>query len=202
MSDGYIYPEEIQLNVGVSVAAAELKHFHYQNGGTRLLPQIQIEDNAPADWIVFRVIDGDSEASLAFRPHQNRGSILTVNPNATHLWGWMLGVPGRSELGVSTYLGAETSSRCEDFCNSFVSHLERSGYLVQPSDKTERLEGGRPRDLINEWARNQVHNKGRKDTEEVYREWLSMRKDGGRPPLANPWESFKKAIRLQPKKRV
>jgi hypothetical protein len=50
----------------------------------------------------------------------------------------------------------------------------------------------------NEWAKDQVHGRGRRRAK-VYREWLARRSElvaqGLRVELADPWDSFKKLLR-------
>lgn len=160
---------DIQLKVSIVVAAAELEHFYHPNGGNRLLPLLDIDDNQ-SELKIFTISDDDAKATISFRPLENDQSLMTVNINNTELWGWQLGVPGRSELGVNTYLGVETSPKCEKFCNDFVEHLNSIGYMVTTAT-TQKGRSGRPRKKGYEWARKEIYINNR-DKDEVYLEWL------------------------------
>jgi hypothetical protein len=123
---------------------------------------------------------------------------MTVNDNESNLWGWMLDVPGRSELGVSTYLGADVSERCVDFCNEFIAYLETHGFVDVSDSLTghKKSKGGRPPFSENEWARQQMRD-GR-DKYEVRLEWLEKRSAAGRPKFPTPKmaeDAFRKAIK-------
>lgn len=103
----------------------------------------------------------------------------------------------------------EMSTTAEDWAKKFNLRLdpERSFpalYYVssprlgrprqrEPEERRKPIEGGRPRNADDDWAYEQVHVQKR-PADEVYHEWLKL--IGKRSEaLANPQDSFKKAIR-------
>jgi hypothetical protein len=187
---------EIQLNADVEIVKAALDVFHHQMGGSRLfkIRKETMPDNISTYFIRHAL--GGAEASILMRSDNGNRCRVTINPNDSELWGWQLGVPGRSELGVTTHLGEETSPHCEAFCDGFAQYLEESGYIVKSGEDASdnKSNGGRKRHPENDWASEQVHLKGC-DKKEVFSEWERRRKEAGRPDLAEPWDSFKKAIK-------
>ena len=176
--------EDIQLNVSADVAAAELEHFYYQNGGDYLLPELAFDDEQ-SHLKKFAIHDGEAEASILFRSSQNGQSVMTVNVNDTELWGWILGDPERGELGVSTYLAAETSHKCEKFCDDFVEYLNSIGYAVDGATTIVAQTGqaGRPRNKGYDWAMKEIYINNR-DFNEVYLEWLEKFPEGKVPGVS------------------
>lgn len=78
----------------------------------------------------------------------------------------------------------------------FSPHQEAQLLRSQPKNG-----GGRPRDEDNEWAFEQVHILHRPRCD-VYKEWLARRqKHGKNVQLADPYDSFKKAVSIKGKKR-
>lgn len=193
--------DDIQLNVNVEIAAAALEHFHDQKGGNRLHPQLNF-DSKQSHLKKFTIHDEEAEASISFRPLQSDRSVMTVNVNAIDLWGWQLGVPGRSELGVTTYLGAETSPKCEQFCDDFVEHLYSIGYVVNDStnagQSVSKRKPGRPPYLGYDWAMKEIYTNNR-DFKKVYLEWLE-KFPKERKQQDDSFECFRKGIENRRKK--
>lgn len=75
----------------------------------------------------------------------------------------------------------------------FFARFEQERLAAAQGGVPARGQGGRPRKLSNTWAYQQVHELGR-DQRRVFREWLDMEDNA---QLADPHDSFKKAIRLR-----
>lgn len=94
-----------------------------------------------------------------------------------------------------------TEEECKELF-AMVSH-----YVIASLDKQTRHRqswqkdyGGRPRDKDNDWAFHQVYELHRPPCE-VYQEWLARRKEHGKLiQLADPYDSFKKALNARRKK--
>ena len=86
----------------------------------------------------------------------------------------------------------------EELLSSLKAYSEESPIPLSYPKST--LSDGRPRLPENEWAREQVHRDGRPPAE-VYREWIERRielaRQGVRPELADPWQSFKQLLRTR-----
>lgn len=186
--------ERYFVKTSAQAAAAELEAFHIQRGGVRLLPELQ-RVPTQSDLIEYWLIDDDMKASLLIKPLSVNDCEIVVEVNESHRWGWMLGVPGRSELGVSTYVASDTSPRCSAFCSDFITHISQLGY-IGPS--TQQRKGGRPRDEDYEWARAEIHTRGR-DEVSVFQEWVDRVGKERVNQLGNAWESFKKAVSKPPR---
>jgi hypothetical protein len=181
--------EEYRLNAAIKIVEAELEHFHHDSGGIMRLPKItKIETQS--DFVKYELNDESAIASLTLRPNPKGGCNLSIYFNDSERYAWLLGVPERSELGVSTLLGTHTSNRCLDFCSKFSQYLDASGYLVKSNG--DKLIGGRPIYEENIWAQKEYELGRSKD--EIYLEWLNRREKAGRSKLINPLDSFKKVI--------
>ena len=155
---------KVDLNATSEVIAGEIKHFHFQNGGDHLLPKLERDqENENPNLIVYKVIEGESEASIVLQPLNENRCRITVNLNDSDRFACRIGVPGHSELGNTTILGAESSPRCEVFCNEVIDHLEQQFPLKNGSP------GGRPRYDEDEWARKEYQ--GGRVPNEIYPEW-------------------------------
>lgn len=75
--------------------------------------------------------------------------------------------------------------------------VERPDVQDDESDRKERRKGGRPRDADNDWAWEEIKRDRRKS--EVYREWLQRIPKDRRDALADPWDSFRQAMRYRRK---
>jgi hypothetical protein len=186
--------DEIRLGASIDAIEGELEFFYHQQGGFRLLPQLQRDANNTAQLVKYLIIDGDSQAAILLRPNDDDGCVLTINSNDTERWALQLGVPGRSELGVNTFLGTKTSERCEAFCRKFVEHLRDAGFT---NPKKTKRNTGRPSWPEDVWAREQIRQ-GR-DKDEVRKEWITRLNPDRK--LQNPTDSFQKNILDWVKKR-
>lgn len=191
--------ENRTLNAMCEVIAGELEHFHYQNGGSRLQPNLERSKNA-SELITYHVIDGESQASILLRPADNNQCILTVNYNDSERYAMKLGVPGRCELGTTAILGAAISDRCVTFCQQFLNHLEETKFTeIADQHDAKTNNGGRPYNPENQWAWEQVKRLGR-NIKEILPEWLERRQEVGRDEPSDPLDSLKKTISSYQKK--
>jgi hypothetical protein len=72
--------------------------------------------------------------------------------------------------------------------------LEEDAWEEDKQGHVPVRQGGRPRDPANEWARGQVKNKGLKAAD-VYQGWLERKGQDNIRKLADPRDSFNKAIK-------
>lgn len=129
----------IKLAVSVDVAAASLESYYTQRGGSKLLPRLERVETKTS-LVQFRLTDRSAEISatlIEFKPAPNNLCELTLYVNESSLWGWMIGVPGRSEIGVTTYLGGETSDRASSFCRDYVKYLGEREYVVDEKKRRD-----------------------------------------------------------------
>mgnify|MGYP005844280837 CR=1 FL=1 len=123
---------EFFLCVSADVAAAVLEGAWFELGGNRLspalVPSLVLEEGTKG-LIRYLVVDNkNNRAALEFYPLP-AGSRVVITLNETLRYAWILGEWSRSELDKTTILSGEESAACNWFCERFLDHLRRLGYV-------------------------------------------------------------------------
>jgi len=102
--------------------------------------------------------------------------------------------------GLSSLLGLTEEERTELFSLAGFEIVVSSARRSNQIQKEQKDCGGRPRDEDNDWAFEQIYVLHRPHCE-VYQEWLARRKEHRKfMQLADPYDSFKKALNTRRKK--
>lgn len=170
----------LKLNSPVRIIESELEQFHFNNGSSTLLPELR-KKGMKSDLVLYEIIDksdNSMKSSILLQPTSDGSCKMSAHVNDSERWAWLLGVPGRGELGVTTYLGAETSPSCKDFCDRFIEHLRLSGYVGNTNLTNERIE---EKSLHEEdvWAWRQYHRTNQ-PVLDIYDEWIQKREKANR----------------------
>jgi hypothetical protein len=105
------------------------------------------------------------------------------------------------ENGTWHYLGdrrCKTDPEAHAALSGWLKSLEKPSRATHADDGAVRKRGGRPRDVDDDWAYNEI-KRGR-DQKEVYLEWLERIPKRRRANLADPQDSFTSAMRYRRKK--
>lgn len=162
------------------VIESELEKFYFNNGGSTLLPELR-KTPAQSDLVVYEIIDksdNSMKSSILLHPTSDGSCDISVHINDSDRWAWRLGVPGRGELGINTFLGAETSPKCKDFCDRFIEHLRLSGYVGNTNLTNDHLE---VKSLFEEdvWAWSQ-YRRTNQPILDIFKEWIQKREKANR----------------------